>query len=223
MKKLIIISLLSLYFIGGYAQSLDELKGKSKITEIEKRNKEYRKTSISIRKSYGGWDVDNDTWGISYSYSSAFPAAISVCYTSSYFYIGGELGVNFEKKKYTLKESKNLLKVGDPKCYISVNPGVYVKYLSLSCGIGVIVDSREETNSFSTSGENESGSTGITVAGSSFTSTTGGSLFIKPNLTGYIPLNDEFSLTLNVGYNLCPKFKDLNGISFAAGLQITID
>ena len=80
MKKLIIISLLSLYFIGGYAQSLDELKGKSKITEIEKRNKEYRKASTSIRQSSRGWDVDDDTWGISCCYSSAFPAAVSVCY-----------------------------------------------------------------------------------------------------------------------------------------------
>ena len=53
--------------------------------------------------------------------------------------------------------------------------------------------------------------------------TTGVSLFVKPSLTGYIPISDgDWYITLSAGYNICPKFKDLNGFTFGAGFQVEL-
>lgn len=202
---------------------LEEHKNKPKITESEKHSKEHHSSTTSHDKYHGNWDVDNKTLGVSYSYYSAFPVAISVSHTHGYFYIADEFGINFEKKKYTLRKTSNSIKVGNPKFFISVNPGVYVKYLSFSCGIGIIFNSIEESKNFSSPNEEEFDSPESSVSGTYTTSsTTNVSLFIKPGLTGYIPLNDDLSLTLNVGYNICPKFKDLNSFSLGAGIQISI-
>lgn len=217
--------MLSIFSIGSYAQSLNELKSRPKTTASERVPKTY-----SYHNSYS-WDIDDDTWGVGYNYSSGFPVGISANYTTSYFYIGGEFGVNFKKKQYILKETQREKKVGDPIFYLSVNPGLYVKYLSLSCGVGLLFDSREETigQNSSSSGSFEyengtiSGSTSVEVSTSASATTTGMSLYIKPCLTGYVPISDgDWYITLSVGYNICPKFKDLNGVSFGAGIQVKL-
>ena len=68
-----------------------------------------------------------------------------------------------------------------------------------------------------------SGSTSIEVSSSTSMTTTGVSLFVKPSLTGYIPIsNGDWYITLSAGYNICPKFKDLNGLTFGAGFQVEL-
>lgn len=202
MKKNFILLTLSLFTIGSFAQSLDDLKRKPKTTASERvsRTNSYHRST--------GWDVDDDTWGFGYNYSSSFPVSFSANYTTSYFYIGGELGVNFKKDKYILADTSREKKTGDPIFYLSVNPGLYVKYWSLSCGVGLLFDSREEEE---------------TVSDYSLSSEfIGKSLYVKPCLTGYIPVGYDSYITLSAGYNICPKFKDLNGFSFGAGFQVEL-
>ena len=224
MKKIILLQVLSLLTLGGYAQSLEELKSKQKTTASERIRK-----SPNYRAYSNSWDVDEDTWGLGYNYSSAFPLAISANYTTSYFYIGGEFGANFKKEQYIIKETQHEKKIGDPICYLSVNPGLYLKYISISCGVGLLFDSRDEATSYSSSNSDifengpVSGSTSIEVSSSTSMTTTGVSLFVKPSLTGYIPISDgDWYITLSAGYNICPKFKDLNGFTFGAGFQVEL-
>ena len=75
MKKIILLQVLSLLTLGGYAQSLEELKSKQKTTASERIRK-----SPNYRTYSNSWDVDEDTWGLGYNYSSAFPLAISANY-----------------------------------------------------------------------------------------------------------------------------------------------
>ena len=113
--------------------------------------------------------------------------------------------------------------------YLSVSPGLYLKYISISCGVGLLFDSRDETTSYSSSSSDNfengpvSGSTSVEVSSSTSMTTTGVSLFVKPCLTGYIPIsNGDWYITLSAGYNICPKFKDLNGLTFGAGFQVEL-
>lgn len=202
-KRLLTIGLI-LFSVHSYAQSLDELKGKSKITNTERQRK--YSSSGYYRSSGIDWDVADETWGISYNYSKCFPVGISFSYTANHFYIGGDLGVNL--KKYVLKDNETKWEIGDPLFYLSVSPGLYIKYLSVSCGVGFLLDSRETTE-FSSNG-------------STSTKGLGFSFFAKPTITGYIPIDDDWFVTLNLGYDICPKFKNLNGISLGIGFQITM-
>lgn len=207
MRKTLLTVALILFSVEFQAQSLDELKGKSKITSSERQRKY---SSSSYYKSSGiDWDVADETWGISYNYSKGFPVGISFSYTMNHFYIGGDLGVNLKKEKYTLKNNETKIEKGDPVLYLSASPGFYMKYFSVSCGVGFLLDSREATISSSN--------------GSTNTKDLGYSFFAKPAITGYIPIDDDdWFVTLNLGYDICPKFKSLNGISLGIGFQVTM-
>jgi hypothetical protein len=152
---------------------------------------------------------DEKTWGLAYSYSKNFPAALFANYTISYFSIGFESGYNLDKKKYVIHENET----GNPQCFFAVSPGFYDRYFLINFGVGFLLDSRTKSSS------------NFTSSGYAFASTNVDkySLFLKPSIIGYIPICDgDYYITVNAGYNIMTKLKDLNGPSFGVGFQVTI-
>lgn len=170
---------------------------------------------------------EDETWGISSSYSKQFPITIAANRTWSVFSLGCEIGVDLKGDRY-INEQYN------PVCYFNISPGAYFKYISINCGIGSLLSSYEKVStlikgdSYTDSFEGESDDGCISVNGSvtiitiSQTKTKWDFVF-KPSITGYIPICDEYYyITINAGYNYIPKFKELNGWSFGIGFQWVI-
>lgn len=159
---------------------------------------------------------DDNTLGYEYAYIKNFPLAISVGGTSSYFSIAAEFGFNFDSKEYY--EQKY-----DPKCYLMLSPGVYLGILSFNCGIGVLGSSYYDViigNTTYFGDETTSISGSITLEQSIKKYST--HLILKPSITGFIPIFDDYYITINAGYNYLPKFKELNGWSFGVGFRFEI-
>lgn len=190
------------------------------------------KRSRPYRSSWGDF-VDtftskDETWGIGYNYSESFPLALSLNYTYHCLSVGVEIGANLNGKKYTTNQY-------DPLGYLTISPGLYCRYLSMNCGIGFLISNYTKIETWGNSyteefsgGNNDSsvsynGSSTTIISGSTSTETNKYHLIIKPSITGYIPISDEYYyITINVGYNYLPKFKELNGWSFGVGFQWVI-
>lgn len=225
MKRSILKVLLLLFVIDtASAQTIEDLNSR--------RIKERESIGHSIQSSGGSsgngidWDVDDDTWGLAYTYSPHFPLSLSVNRTWSYFQLGGELGFNLTGKRYDWDTDITAQPIG----YVMAQPGFYCKYFSIQCGVGVLFDVRREIV------EKEGGTTitSITINGETHTDvqqqtysannmSCGVNFCSKPSLTGFIPLSDdEFYLTINAGYIFVPKFKELNGFTVGIGIQFEL-
>lgn len=231
MRKILLVLTMGLFAFNLSAQSVNELKGKSKTTKKEKEDAARARTYTS---TYGGkshrrgmdWDVDDDTWGIAYSYSPHFPLTLSANWTWSYFQIGGELGFNLSGKRYDWDTNATAQPIG----YFMAQPGFYCKFFSVQCGVGALFDIRRETSE--EPGETTiitqiNGQSNTSVSQSSYSveqTRCGVNLCIKPSITGFIPISDgDYYITINAGYIFVPKLKDLNGFTVGVGFQITID
>lgn len=229
MKKLFIlcIILLSVNIIN--AQTIKELE--ERFVPSSSR----RDTSISDDSCWENFvdtfTPEDETWGISSSYSKQFPITIAANRTWSVFSLGCEIGVDLKGDRY-INEQYN------PVCYFTISPGAYFKYISINCGIGSLLSSYKKVStlikgdSYTDSFEEESDDGSISVNGS-VTITQGDitisqtktkwDLVFKPSITGYIPICDEdYYITINAGYNYIPKIKELNGWSFGLGFQWVI-
>ena len=170
---------------------------------------------------------EDQTFGVEYSYSQHFPLGLSVNYTYSCLSVATEFGFNLDGKKYTTNEY-------NPIGYLVVSPGFYCRFLSINCGVGIVASSYMKTKTWGDyseefGGESEDGSisvggsVNITTSGSTSTSAAKCNFILKPSFIGYIPICDEdYYITINVGYNYIPKFKELNGWSFGVGFQWVI-
>lgn len=161
--------------------------------------------------------IPNDnTFGYEYTYAQNFPLVVSVGGTSSYFSIVAELGFNFDSKEYYVQNY-------NPECYLVISPGIHLGVLSLNCGIGVLGSSYYDiiigdTTYFGDETTSISGS--ITLETS--IKTYKAHLILKPSITGFIPIFDDYYITINAGYNYLPNFKELNGWSFGIGFRFEI-
>ena len=233
MKRLFTILLLCFYIFNVNAQddlSVESLSKRSKITQKEKKDATVIINCGSSGKSTDWWEVDDDTWGVAYSYSPHFPLALSANGTWSYFKLEGELGFTLSGKEYDWKENVTAKPVG----YVMASPGFYCKYFSVQCGVGALVDIRKEIKE--STGTNITQTTTITIGTSTSISShadetiyqngyyetkkPGFNLCFKPSLTGYIPIDDDYYLTVNAGYIFVPKLKDLNGFTVGVGFQV---
>lgn len=228
MKKLFILCAILFSTNILNAQTIKELEGRYTPSTS---NSGYTRTHHR-----SGWDdfvdaftPEDQTWGLGYSYSQHFPLTLSANYTYSCLSVATEFGLNFDGKKYTTNEY-------NPIGYLVVSPGFYCRFLSINCGVGFMSSSYTKTTTYKGdsytedfTGESEDGST--TIDGSitiptSYTysrSATKYDFVLKPSITGYIPVSDEyFYITINAGYNYIPKFKELNGWSFGVGFQWVI-
>lgn len=93
------------------------------------------KSGIGSTSSMMDFEPEDNTIGFSYSYSPIFPASISLNNTEDYLLWGIDIGFNFNKERYLVKgDTKDPI---DPILYASMNWGVYFKYISISCGLGM--------------------------------------------------------------------------------------
>ena len=205
MMERIFINICLLVFIAGTisAQSIDELNSR----RIKEQEKKRINSYSSMHKKKIDWDIDDDTWGLSYSYSPHFPLSFSANYTTSYFSIFGEIGVACTGKKYEIKEGNKDM----PILYLMASPGFYIKYLSINYGIGFLFNVQDYP------------SLTINNVPQKYDKTISGNFCHKPSITGYIPINDgDNYITLNIGYIFLPKFKELEGFTCGIGFQWTL-
>ena len=218
MKKIFLFGVILLFTtIVVEAQTLDDL---------EKRwmPKTTSTGTISQKSCKDKWDnfmddfvdifsPDDNTFGYGYTYAQNFPLAVSVGGTSSYFSIDAEFGFNFDSKEYCVQNY-------NPECYFIVSPGIYLGVLSLNCGIGVLGSSYYDiiigdTTYFG----NETTSISGSITSEISIKTYKAHLILKPSITGFIPIFDDYYITINAGYNYLPNFKELNGWSFGIGFR----
>lgn len=233
MKRTILKVLLLLFVIdSASAQTLEELNSR----RIKERNLSGKVSpDPGGRKKWYDLDADDTTWGIGYNYSKHFPLTLNANYTISYFSISGELGVNLDKKKIVRSKTET----DNPIMYLSVNPGLYCKYFSVNCGVGALMVLNQQSWSTVYDSDGTITETTITVNGNSTTiagATESSSasfsitnekiklgLYLKPSIVGYIPISaGDYYITLNIGYMIMPKYKDLNGFSFGVGFQVEL-
>lgn len=158
------------------------------------------------------WEPDEHTIGFTYSYSPIFPVSISMHKTEDYLLWGDELGFNFNKKRYLVKDDpKDPI---DPIMYYSLYLGAYFKYISISCGLGVSLSKNH--SKYGTEISNDGVVTIVAQNKYRF------HFFAKPTITGYIPIDSWNFLTLNVGYTFFPYIKAISGFTFGAGWQFEI-
>jgi hypothetical protein len=163
-------------------------------------------------------DIDDiRTYGGALNYDQHFPVGASAIIQSGWFVGSVDIGVNFDSKIYT-KESLEFTDVSnyrriihkfDPRFFITITPGVNLKYISLGCGFGLVggdkkVETSENTNLHHNWEEKTEG---------------GGKFILRPQIRGYIPLSEDWNMSVGVGYDIVANMKELNGYNFSLGLH----
>lgn len=198
------------------------------LKEMENKAKEeqrQRRLQTSGDYSYTIWDdiPDMKSWGIVYSYNKTYPLTLQLNYQVSYLSCALDLGVGFNKNPQYVTQNKTL----KTNFQAMLSPGVYFKYVSINFGVGCAFASTNKSDYISitdVSDGNGSVSTSSSSSISYSTSSVTGRLLLKPSLTGYIPIDDEYHfITVSVGYDFAPNFKAINGFTFGAGFQLPLD
>ena len=196
------------------AQSLNEVEN----TLHDENNRQNQTPLPSKERACKGRNVsffpDDDTSRLEYTYSRYFQFGLNAIYTTSFLATGIEYGFNMDKQKFACGDTDYY----NPKVALMYSLGGHFKYISASCGIGVLLGSYTE-NRFSQT------IVGDAIATTSKSTTNTKAYFmVRPSLTGHIPIvEDEYYITLNLGYYLVPKFKKFNGPSFGIGFQFVFD
>lgn len=211
---------------------------KGKIIRIKPREEviDQRTGQTKIKVDYSDLFINNyETMGFSFNYGQHFPIGVSFNYSLEEvpFMLSVDLGINLDEDKYIIDKvnMKDIMnyertkKVLDSKFFLTVTPQVYFKYLAIGCGIGFLyMDGTEETTNYSTtsnltSNTENSNSTIVASGGSSSMSATVLKPMIRPIIKGFIPLSDEFYLSVSAGYDLIFGYKENNGFNFGIGIQ----
>lgn len=161
---------------------------------------------------------DYETWGIGYNYGKNWPIGLSANYSYRMFMIGADLGVNLDKDKIykhnlEMTDVMNFHKEDieyDPLFFFTVTPSLYIKYASIGCGAGILYMVGKKYTADSSYGSYEEDCSKV-------------KFMLRPSIKGFIPLADEMSLSLSVGYDYAFGYKEKNGINFGLGFQFNLD
>ncbi len=174
---------------------------------------------------------DSSTWGASLNYDKHFPLGFSVYGQSGFFLCSIDVGFNIDSKIYLSEkmEMKDILNYTytkneyDPKLFVTATPALFLKYLSIGCGVGVVfLSNNEELSNMSS----VVGGDGKFMGSSGSRSTkeeTAVRFIIRPQIRGFIPLSSSCYLSVGGGYDFIPKMKDLNGYNVSLGLHFDLD
>lgn len=204
---------------------------KDKIAKIAKLEKHNGKVVVD----FDDFINDYETVGFSYNYGQHFPIGGSFNYSLEDipFMISVDLGINLDGDKYVIDKVKMTdimnyereKRILDPKFFLTVTPQAYFKYFAIGCGVGFLyMDGTKETATYSSSSNSSSGtntSTSISVSAGTQTSTNAYLLkpMIRPVVKGFIPVSDEISISVSVGYDLIFGYKEKNGFNAGLGIQ----
>lgn len=201
---------------------------------------EYREdASGKVHTSLSDIMSDVQTFGATYNYSKENPLGISLNWGLGEYYVMLSLdyGMNFDKDNYfthdlnmtdVMNYTRTVTKY-DSKFYLTLSPQFYLKYFSVGCGFGVMYLSKDEykyrTSSASTSSSTSSSSySSSNVESLSETNSTDAVRFmIRPTVKGFIPISDEWYITVSAAYNYTFGYKEKNGFDFGIGAQFNID
>lgn len=174
---------------------------------------------------------DTSMLGFSINHDQHFPIGASIIGQSGWFMCSLDFGLNLDSKKY-LKEKMNLNNIMnysytqteyDPKMFLMLTPAVFLKYISVGCGIGFVwLDSKEVTSEKKTTFNNDGSYSGYT-GGSTSTDAATVEFMLRPQIKGYIPLSSSCNMSIGVGYDIIPKIKDLNGYNFSIGFHFDFE
>lgn len=174
---------------------------------------------------------DTSMLGFSINYDQNFPIGASIIGQYGWFMCSSDFGFNLGSKKYVTEKMNitNIMNYSctrteyEPKMYLTITPAVFLKYISVGCGVGLAwLDGNEETSSReSTFGSN--GSFRTTKVGPTVTEVAAIKFMLRPQIKGYIPLTSSCNMSLGVGYDFIPKMKDLNGYHVSIGFHFDFE
>ena len=177
-------------------------------------------------------DLEDITlFGVSINHDQHFPLGFSISGQQGWFMCSLDFGFNLDSKEYIYEKMdfKDVMnydsekRIYNPKFYAAVTPSLFIKYVSIGCGIGFGYFSCEETQSFSNCTLDDNGKFKSVSRSTTTNDLSKFKLLIRPQLNGFIPLNDSFRLSIGVGYDYFPGMKDINGYSFSLGVHVDID
>ena len=190
-----------------------------------------------VRVDFSDLDDEYQTFGATYNYGKNWPIGLSLNYSYTRFMIGLDVGVNTDKDKFykhslEMTDVMNFSKEDieyDPLFYMTLTPSFYMKYFAVGCGAGFLYLNGTKTINHQQSSSFSSGSDGISISG---TSSSGYSteescpklkFMVRPTVKGFIPVSDQWFVSVSVGYDYVFGYKDKNGINFGLGLQYNFD
>lgn len=150
---------------------------------------------------------------VSYGYSQNFPLNVGISASISYLNIGLEFGKNFENVSLLSKEHTNFAtsSLGGKMEYYMFSPGVFLRYATLSCGLGVTKTKYSYESVYDSYNEKEY-----------FFS-------IKPKASFNIPVpfnfktrEELFYICPYVGYLIAPKCSKVNCLEAGLGLRFRL-
>lgn len=183
-----------------------------------------------VSVDYSDFINDYETIGFSYSYGKHFPVGGSFNYSLEEipFMLSVDFGVNLDGDKYVIdkvtitnimnyeREKRTL----DPKFFLTVTPQLYLKYFAIGCGVGFMyMDGTVETASRENTPSSGNESVSVSTGGSTSSTDLMFKPMIRPVVKGFIPLTDEFYLSLSAGYDMVFGYKDKNGFNVGLGFQ----
>ena len=180
---------------------------------------------------------EEQTIGATYNYGKNWPIGLSVNYSTSMFMIGLDFGINTDKDKVYKHDLKmtdvmNYTKEDgeyDPLFFVTLTPSFYLKYFAIGCGAGFLYMNGTKNIYNAQSTSYDYGGGGVSISGSSSSSSNVEEsnpklkFMLRPTVKGFIPINDEWYISLSVGYDYAFGYKDKNGINFGVGVQFKID
>lgn len=205
---------------------------KGKIVKItpyqEIKDKKTGKTKVLVDFS----DLENTSMlGFSINHDQHFPIGASIIGQSGWFMCSLDFGVNLDSKKYFMgkMDMVNIMNYSstrteyNPKQFLMLTPAVFLKYVSVGCGVGFIwLDGKEETSERKTTFNGDGSYKGYT-GGSTSTNAATVELMLRPQIKGYIPLSSSCNMSIGVGYDIIPKMKTLNGYNVSIGFHFDFD
>lgn len=201
-----------------------------KITKIAKY--EEQKTSSGVKVRVDLSDIENTSmFGFTLNHDQHFPVGASLIGQSGWFMCSLDFGFNLDSKTYIVDkmEITNIMNYDrtkteyDPKMFLTVTPSVFLKYISVGCGVGFAwLEGKEETSSCKTTLGDDGNVSGLTY-GSASSNVVAVKFMLRPQVRGYIPLNRSCNMSIGVGYDIIPKMKNLNGYNVSIGFHFDFD
>ena len=175
---------------------------------------------------------DTSMLGFSINHDQHFQTGASMIVQLGWLMMSLDFGINLDSNKY-LVEKMDFTDIMnyrytqyeyDPKWFFTGTFGVYLKYISLGCGVGFASLGGQQNISERKAIITDSGDYGGYQGGSYSQDNHPTTLFmLRPQIRGHIPISSSFSMSIGVGYDFIPKMKALNGYNASIGFHFEYD
>lgn len=190
-------------------------------------------TNHKIKIDFDDFINSYESVGVTYNYGQYFPIGASFNYSFEDipFMLSVDVGVNLDKDKYVtdrimMKDLLNFTRVKteyDPLFYMTLTPQAYFKYFAVGCGVGMLYMKGDRETIISKDNKYEMGTVSVTSRDFSTLSEEKDKYkpMIRPVIKGFIPVSDDWYISVSAGYDYVFGYKEKNGFNFGLGLQWT--